>query len=231
MAKTKVYAVRKGRQTGLFDTWDECKRMVHGYPGAVYKSFKTKEEADAYLKGMPQTKQPDQTKNSGKHAGRPPEAASRPGRDGWLLPGPLAAYVVGSYDKKIGRYSFGCIFLTPDGELIEKSGSGSEPESLAMRNVAGEMLGAMFAVKWALKHGYQAVNICYDYAGIEQWATHGWKAKKNLTQKYADYMDRCGQRIAITFTKIAAHTGDCYNEAADMLAKEALAGTDGIPEC
>ncbi len=46
MAKKKVYAVKKGRQTGLFYNWDECRRMVHGFPGAVYKSFETKQEAE-----------------------------------------------------------------------------------------------------------------------------------------------------------------------------------------
>ena len=34
MAKKKIYAVRKGHKTGLFYTWDECKKAVHGYSGA-----------------------------------------------------------------------------------------------------------------------------------------------------------------------------------------------------
>ena len=33
MAK-KVYAVKKGITTGIFNTWNECKRQVHGFPGA-----------------------------------------------------------------------------------------------------------------------------------------------------------------------------------------------------
>ena len=28
MAKKKIYAVRKGHKTGLFYTWDECKKAV-----------------------------------------------------------------------------------------------------------------------------------------------------------------------------------------------------------
>ena len=44
MAKKKIYAVRKGHKTGLFYTWDECKKAVHGYSGAEYKGFLTKEE-------------------------------------------------------------------------------------------------------------------------------------------------------------------------------------------
>ena len=42
MAKKKFYAVRQGRKTGMFLTWDECKKQVMGYPGAIYKSFGTR---------------------------------------------------------------------------------------------------------------------------------------------------------------------------------------------
>ena len=49
MAKKKIYAVRKGKTTGIFYSWDECSASVNGYPGAEYKSFTTKEEANSYL--------------------------------------------------------------------------------------------------------------------------------------------------------------------------------------
>ena len=42
----KYYAVAVGKKPGIYTKWDECKAMVHGFPGAVYKSFKTLEEAD-----------------------------------------------------------------------------------------------------------------------------------------------------------------------------------------
>ena len=48
MARKKLYAVRKGRITGVFDTWEACKEAVEGYPGAQYKSFSTKMEAEGY---------------------------------------------------------------------------------------------------------------------------------------------------------------------------------------
>ena len=113
---------------------------------------------------------------------------------------------------------------------MQKSGNGANPESLALRNVAGEMLGAMFAVKWCVRNGYSAVEICYDYMGIEMWATGGWKAKNDLTQKYAAFMKENGKEIRISYRKIAAHTGDRYNEEADRLAKTALTEGNGIPK-
>ncbi len=41
----KYYAVKKGRIPGIYETWSECQEQVEKYPGAVYKGFKTKEEA------------------------------------------------------------------------------------------------------------------------------------------------------------------------------------------
>lgn len=45
----KYYAVRTGRKPGIYDNWDEAKAQVDGFKNAKYKSFKTKEEAIAFL--------------------------------------------------------------------------------------------------------------------------------------------------------------------------------------
>ena len=45
----KIYAVKVGRTNGIFETWDECKASVNGYPGALYKSFTNMADAYAYL--------------------------------------------------------------------------------------------------------------------------------------------------------------------------------------
>ena len=51
MSKQKYYVVWHGKETGVFDSWDSCKEQVVGFPGAKYKSFTTKAEAeDAYSK-------------------------------------------------------------------------------------------------------------------------------------------------------------------------------------
>ena len=205
MAKKKVYAVRKGKTTGLFYSWNECEMAVNGYPGAEFKSFLTEEEAKKYL-GYEEIK----TEN----AYIPDTSDMEEGR--------LLAYVDGSFDVAIGKYAFGCVILTPDGEIVRESGNGDNPESLAIRNVAGEMLGAMTAVRWAIKNGYDTIELRYDYEGIEKWATGAWKAKNALTQKYAEYMQRQKNHIKISFQKVKAHSGDYYNEEADKLAKEAL---------
>ena len=45
----KYYAVKKGFKTGIFNSWNECKQVVNGYSGAIYKSFEDIEEAKSFL--------------------------------------------------------------------------------------------------------------------------------------------------------------------------------------
>ena len=150
MAKKKIYAVRKGHKTGLFETWAECQKATSGYSGAEFRGFTDRKEAMAFL-------QMSTTANVSKDKEK--EAAG-------IVEVPenmVIAYVDGSFEKSIGRYAFGCVILTPAGEEFRKSGSGCDPEGVKIRNVAGEMLGAMNAVQWAKEHEYPAVEIRYDY--------------------------------------------------------------------
>ncbi len=219
MAAKKFYAVRKGLRTGLFESWDECKAVTTGFPGAEYKGFTVKAEALAYL-GIAEKLAEDATAELSKeeHKENPTDENS------------IIAYVDGSYEHSILKYAFGCVFLLPDGKVLTENGSGNNPDSAKLRNVTGEMLGAMFAVRFAMKNGYQKIEIRYDYEGVEKWVTGAWKSKTELTQKYAQAMRSWSTKVQISFTKVAAHTNVYYNEMADKLAKVALVEKDGIPE-
>ncbi|WP_457616499.1 ribonuclease H1 domain-containing protein [Lutibacter sp.] len=50
MSKKKFYVVWKGHKTGVFTSWEACKEQILNYPGAQYKSFTSKEEAEKALK-------------------------------------------------------------------------------------------------------------------------------------------------------------------------------------
>lgn len=45
MKKNKYYVVWQGRKTGIFESWEDCKKQIDGFQQAVYKSFKTLNEA------------------------------------------------------------------------------------------------------------------------------------------------------------------------------------------
>ena len=52
MPKSKYYAVKKGKKTGIFRSWDECKQQTQKYKGAIFKSFKTLSEAQTFMGGL-----------------------------------------------------------------------------------------------------------------------------------------------------------------------------------
>lgn len=43
------YAVAVGRLPGIYSTWKECEKQIIKFPGALYKKFKTKKEAEEYV--------------------------------------------------------------------------------------------------------------------------------------------------------------------------------------
>ena len=45
MAKQKYYVVWQGREPGIFEKWDDCRRSVEGFPDPKYKSFESYDEA------------------------------------------------------------------------------------------------------------------------------------------------------------------------------------------
>jgi len=49
--KKKYYTVWKGHNTGVFESWDDCKAQIKDFQGAQYKSFTTFEAAKEALKG------------------------------------------------------------------------------------------------------------------------------------------------------------------------------------
>ncbi len=207
MAVKKWYAVRKGKVPGIYTSWDECKAQVNGFSGAEFKGYSTKSDAEAFMRGnAPRRGEPSRSDALATDS----------------LSMGLVAYVDGSYDMKTGRYSCGCVIIPPEGTKAELSKVGTNKAAAKTRNVAGEMMGAMEAVKWAILHQYPSIAIFHDYEGVAKWVNGAWEARNPHTQEYVRFMRNAGQTIAISFRKVAAHTGVEHNERADALAKMAL---------
>ncbi len=51
--KIKFYTVWKGLQPGVYASWDECKKQIAGFEGAVYKSFPSREMAEEAFSSSP----------------------------------------------------------------------------------------------------------------------------------------------------------------------------------
>ena len=178
----KFYAVRVGRTPGIYLSWDECKKNVDGFSGPVYKSFKTRAEAEAFMgstggsactvnsacTGNSARRAPSTTVDEGGCIAGNEQAVDKSSAATGLDTLPYA-FVDGSYNIAAKVYGYGG-FLVHDGVREVLQGHGDDPEMASMRNVSGEVGGSMAAVRRAIELGIKELVIYYDYMGIEMWA-------------------------------------------------------------
>lgn len=212
MAK-KYYAVRQGRQTGVFLTWAECEAQVRGFSGAEYKSFPSKADAEAFCgqKGMTIAAQPVTTSTTSDYMSMALKA------DGDVA----VAYVDGSFDKNCKGFSYGMLFIY-QGEEVKYCERLEDEELALMHNVAGEIKGSEAAMKYAIQRGIKKLVIYHDYEGIAKWCNGAWKANKEGTKAYQAFYHEAAKHVAIKFVKVKGHSNDACNDIADELAKQAL---------
>ncbi len=206
MINLKYYAVYKGKSGApkIFTSWDECKKEVIGFKGAIYKSFTTEKDAINFIALNSEGKTVEKVEDL---------LESEEG---------LFIYVDGSFSVDKGNYSYGLVAVK-DGEIIYKDkGKGFDKEAISLRNVSGEVLGARMAVEYAIDNGFKEITIAYDYQGVESWAIGTWKRNNRITVEYNEFMQSKMNEVKIRFKKIKGHSGHKYNDLADKLAKEAL---------
>ncbi|MBF1294533.1 MAG: viroplasmin family protein [Parvimonas sp.] len=202
MAK-KYYAVKVGKSVGIYNNWEDCKKQVTGFSGAIYKSFPTLEEAKNYL-------------NNGNIEN---EVNSFSLED--ISEDEIVAYVDGSYKKDTLEYGYGVVLILKD-DIIELFGKGEDPEVAKSRNVTGELFGSIRAISEAIKLKKKKITVFYDYQGISSWTNGEWKCNLPLTIGYRDKIKEFRKEIEILFVKVKAHSNDKYNDLADHLAKKSL---------
>lgn len=143
----KVYAVRKGNKTGIFDNWTDCQSAIKGFSGPEFKSFTTMEEAKAYLEGRDVWV----------------EQVAKDNRDGYLV-----AFTDGSYDENFKRYSYGVSFIRPDRREENICGFGCNQEYIDSKNIIGEIFGVINALDWAISNEFEKIKIYHDYEGLSK---------------------------------------------------------------
>ncbi len=190
----KYYAVRIGRNPGIYHTWDECKRETMGFKGASFKKFSTREDAEAFINEIEEEKKESAEKDE------------------------LVVYVDGSYRNSDKSHSYGVYMFNDEEEYTYSKRFFKDSD---MRNVSGEIKGAMRAMEEAAKLGKKKIYLHYDYEGIRSWALGFWKTNKEGTIYYKNFYDSIKDKLEVKFIKVEAHTGVKYNELVDKLAKEA----------
>ena len=207
----RYYSVRKGRSLGIFTDWERCKEATQGFPGAEFKGFATRREAEQYL-GYPDIEMICDTIEFLPEEIRQTNDTSE-----------LIAYVDGSYSKEISedKYGSGVVLIHSNNKQEHISLTGTE--GIELNNVAGELAASMYAMQKAKDDGYDKLTIYYDYAGIGNWCNKTWTAKNKYVKMYVDFYEKnIKPFIKVDFIKVKSHSKDMYNDMADYLAKQAL---------
>jgi ribonuclease HI len=217
------YVVWSGRQTGVFTDWATAQRSVDGYPGARFKSFLTRAEAEqAFRRGHASIPQ----KTAGKQKASRPASERRAAHTAHQFD--VSIYCDGACDPNPGNAGSG-IVLYRAGKLAELWYGLYNP---AGTNNTAELNALYHALRMAeaeIKTG-NTVEVCSDSAyaincirtWAPSWEKKGWKKPggeiRNLQiiqDCYAIYRRIEGE---LTLTHVAGHVGTEGNELADRMA-------------
>lgn len=206
----KVYAIKEGFdcvnnhkiENKIVNTWAECLKYVKGVKGAKYKSFEDINSAKQYLS--------EDSKLLKKGEDIYPEDC-------------LHIYVDGSYNISTEKYSYGVVAVRNNVVEYIDSAAAKDNSQRNIRQIAGELEGAVKGVQYALSKDDKKVVIFHDYEGICHHATGFWERREESSAEYYKKMNELmSHGIEVIFVKVDSHTGDLFNELVDEKCKEKL---------
>ncbi|MBB3192159.1 ribonuclease H family protein [Halomonas cerina] len=225
----KFYVVWVGRQTGIFTTWEACNRQVKGYPQARYKSFASRDDAEAAFAKGPGGVAPTKPAKASSGATRRKKA---PAQDSSTLPGKAfdtEIYCDGACEPNPGDAGSG-MAIYRHGTLAELWYGLHNPRGTNNTAELNAFLQALQVAKEEITQGASVRIHCdstYTINAITKWASgwkkRGWKkadgeAIKNpeIIQPTHALYERL--KSAVTIAHVKGHAGVEGNELADRMA-------------
>ena len=218
MAGKKVYAVARGRKTGLFDKWfgsGGAWAQVNGYAGAVFKGFSTREEAEVWLSGpkkssaeRPAKKEHPVSSKGLKASTGIPEGAVVVYTDGGSLgnPGPGGYGAVVLYNSERKEISGGYRLTTNN--RMELTACIKALQALKSRSLVIMHCDSKYVVDGMMK------------GWAKRWQSKGWMRtgteKAKNADLWAELLSLC-ERHDVEFRWVKGHAGVAENERCDFL--------------
>jgi ribonuclease HI len=220
--RASYYAVRVGHRPGIFRTWEECESSVKGYPGAVFKGFATRSDAEAFL-GIEPLKTVVESVVAPSVAPVLPLAGARKN---------IVIYADGACSGNPGRGGYGAVILY-EGRRKELSGGFRHTTNNRM-----EILGCIAALN-ALKEPcdvtiYSDSKYVVDAMSkswVLRWRRNNWQRREKTGEMKAalnsdlwrQMLELCAKH-RVRFEWVRGHDGVEENERCDQLARSAAAG-------
>ncbi|MGZ5208918.1 MAG: ribonuclease H1 domain-containing protein [Sulfuricurvum sp.] len=218
----KYYVVKNGRTPGIYTTWAECLRQVDKFAGAVYKSYKTEEEAEEAFGSNALTTRAAKTTPKKRTNGAAKSDTSSVLTDGIRL----RIYCDGACSGNPGKSGSGLAIYEDEKKPVLLYGGA---DVMGTNNTA-ELKALLRALELAVDARHEKVAILsdskYSIECVVNWA-YGWKAKgwtkqggeiKNLDliktahALYNDIKDK------VIISHVRGHAGVEGNELADRMA-------------
>ena len=215
MAVKKFYAIAVGRRPGIYESWPMAHAQVMGFPGARYKGFPSRGEAEAWLAQPASARAPARPKAKVAATPARSEQASRPGE--------VLVYSDGGARFNPGPGGYGVIIIA-DGERRELSGGYRHTTNNRM-----ELMGCIVALA-SLADCDQPITVTTDSQyvvnGISKgwalsWRKRGWLKADRQPALNADLWGRLldlTEGREVNFCWVRGHAGHPENERCDQLA-------------
>lgn len=223
----KFYVVKKGRTPGIYTTWTECLRQVDKFAGAVYKSYKTKEEAqEAFASNSLYTTTAGPKTSTKKRTSLHSKSEAMDDIR-------LRIYCDGACSGNPGRSGSGLAIYEDDNMPVLIYGAA---DVMGTNNTA-ELKALLKALELAVDAQHDKVAILsdskYSIECVVNWA-YGWKAKgwtkqggeiKNLEIIQTAHAIYDSIKNKVVISHVRGHAGVEGNELADRMA--VIAATEG----
>ena len=235
-AKPKFYAVARGRRPGVYTDWPTAKSQVHGFDGARYKGFATREEAEAFVadQASPILAQlsrlglvdPAATAATAAAAATASAAATRRPSRNPHSPDSLVVFTDGACTGNGRRGAKGgYAAVWPDHPELDVARPMGPADGLATNNRA-EYLAFLAALDGADRKDPARAQRLYVYTDSQlllksiqewmpRWRANGWRkadggpvANQDLLERMDRYLAGAGAGARrIVWKHVAAHTG------------------------
>lgn len=223
MAPKKYYAIASGRKPGIYDNWPAAQAQVTGCPGAKFKGFSSREEAEAWIKNPIYSQTTKKSTN----------ITTPSSKDTSSKNGEVTIYTDGGARYNPGPGGYGVVQIY-NGERKELSGGFKLTTNNRM-----ELMGCIIALR-ELEHRDKPVTLYSDSSYVvngivkgwaKSWRKNGWiKSDKKPainSDLWAELLDLV-KDLNITFKWVKGHAGHPMNERCDELAVTS-AKQEGLP--
>jgi len=233
MSSKKFYAVAKGRKPGIYTQWfgdAGAHAQVRGFPGAVYKGFSTRGDAEAFLKDPPNwgSRKSSRQKTDSAPSGRPPfkNNISEGNR--------VIVYTDGGALGNPGPGGYGAV-VTEGGNTREFSGgfrlTTNNRMELTACIVGLSALDAPASVILYSDSKYVVDGITKGWA--KRWRANNWMRTKTDKAVNSDLWEKLlllSEKHDVEFRWVKGHAGNAGNERCDQLVRMESAKTDLPPD-